>query len=1454
MTKSKAVKALESQLEEQEQVIEQMRNDAAANHRAMELMEEKLDARLAESQRIMQDQFAQMMNALQRRPSTNDTTRTETASTSNSADTIEVLSERDDMQSRGRPSRNPGRGNRIFDYSKIEAIPEDAEYHDFRVWRERWDANAKNKTMELFSRDEQVTALMDAIGHAAAGIVKSYTSVDLSSPDTTVEQILNALREYYRKNRSIIADGVDFRKRTQGDNESFTKFRCALDELADDAELCNHCRERQIVEQIIVGIRDDTVKDKLLEIDPYPTLEEAVKICHKAEIASKNRKCIDARKEVCKVSSYKKNKQRDRSESRNRHNSRDRNFGCKYCGGDKHPREKCRAKDKTCDKCGVKGHFKSVCRAKDSCGNDTGRGRSKDRTVSSIFCGRIMESSPKSSFCDLPSICVNIYDVAGKSLGILKDVLPDTGAGANLMGVANYKKLGGHVRDLRRQQDILYGANGLTINTLGRAEFMIEHGNEKVSSTFVITDEYRGTLLNQATCKALKIIHESFPNKVHVNATSPTGNEIQNIYEELLKEFADVFDSAGKLKAMKGPPINIELTEDAKPFRVNGVRPIPIPLREGAKKLIFELVEKGVLQEETEPTDWLHPFTIVRKTDDSLRLCVDLRMLNKFVKRPVHPVTSPKEAIASIPPGAKYFTVFDAKSGYFQCELNEKSQKLTCFLTPWGRFKHLRATMGLSCAGDEFNRRTDAALAGLSNMSKVVDDIIVYGSDLEEHINDVRQLLLRCRESGITLNKKKFQLAKNNVKFAGYVVTDHGIKADPDKVKAITHFPKPSNITDMRSFKGLVEQMGGFSKEVAEAMQPLRPLLSQKAEFYWTSDHDKAFEATKKALTSPPILATFDPKRPTRLETDASRTKGLGYILMQKDDKNQWRMIEANSRFISETEARYAMVELELLGVKWAMKKCHSYLFGLPHFDLIVDHQPLVSILDKQTLDSVDNSRIQRLKTATAPYNFTTTWKKGKEHRIPDALSRAPIQDPSQEDLAEDEEIYKYMCTVQRSVVLAIDNDTNDTQDDDIADKMLQEIKDNGRTDEEVQALEQYLRGDGEQVPKTLSHMKAVLSEMSADKGLILFRQRLFIPRNMRKNILQRLHSSHQGVDRTLRRARQTVFWPGISSDIKSTVDACKMCQYYRPSQPKEPMKSDEPPSRIFEHVAADFFELDNHHYLAMADRYSGWLEIFDIGKPATSQTLIRCLKEYFVSKGCPVKLFSDGGKQFVSEETQRFLEVWNVQHRLSSPGYPQSNGLAESGVKVLKALLKKCHGKMQSREFAEGLLELRNTPRVGGKSPAEIVFGHPLRSRVPAHHSSFDPKWLVSLEEHDKRTAEDLCKRKELYDRSAKPLTPLNLGTSVIIQNAVTKKWDKTGKVVTVGPNRNYRIRQPSGRCVWRNRKFLRGISTDADGAKHDQETAQEKEFKDAEKSLEKPKVLRRSKRVRFKVDRLRY
>ena len=202
-----------------------------------------------------------------------------------------------------------------------------------------------------------------------------------------------------------------------------------------------------------------------------------------------------------------------------------------------------------------------------------------------------------------------------------------------------------------------------------------------------------------------------------------------------------------------------------------------------------------------------------------------------------------------------------------------------------------------------------------------MDDTLIHDKNLDQHYERVKLYLTKCREHKITLNRDKFEFAQESLKFVGYIVGRHGIMADPEKTRALNNFPTPKNLTELRSFLGLANQLGQFTDKLSALMQPLRDLLKTRNEFLWTPDHQNAFNNIKDHLASPPILTNFDPSRETELHTDASRTKGLGFILMQKH-REEWKIVCCGSRFISETESRYSMVELEMLAVVWALKKC----------------------------------------------------------------------------------------------------------------------------------------------------------------------------------------------------------------------------------------------------------------------------------------------------------------------------------------------------------------------------------------------------------------------------------------------------------------------------------------------------------------------------------------------------
>jgi len=212
---------------------------------------------------------------------------------------------------------------------------------------------------------------------------------------------------------------------------------------------------------------------------------------------------------------------------------------------------------------------------------------------------------------------------------------------------------------------------------------------------------------------------------------------------------------------------------------------------------------------------------------------------------------------------------------------------------------------------------------------------------------------------------------------------------------------------------GLVIQLAEFIPAVADSADVLCPLMSLKHAFIWTPDHYAAFSHVKKALSKPPILAHFDPALKTILQTDASCLYGVGYALLQEHNPGEWRLVQCGSRFLADVETRYATIELELVAVVWAMMKCKYYLLGLPHFTLMTDHRPLVPILNSYTLDAIDNLRPQCIKEKIAGYVFTAMWRKGKELSIPDALSHAPVDSPSSEDIALSNDTRNYVrCVV----------------------------------------------------------------------------------------------------------------------------------------------------------------------------------------------------------------------------------------------------------------------------------------------------------------------------------------------------------------------------------------------------------------------------------------------------------
>ena len=371
-------------------------------------------------------------------------------------------------------------------------------------------------------------------------------------------------------------------------------------------------------------------------------------------------------------------------------------------------------------------------------------------------------------------------------------------------------------------------------------------------------------------------------------------------------------------------------------------------------------------------------------------------------------------------------------------------------------------------------------------------------------------------------------------------------------------------------------------------------------------------------------------------------------------------------------------------------------------------------------MDMIDIPRIQRLKEKLCGYTFYAIWRNGKDHTIPDALLRAPHCNPTPEDLISDDN--ESPLHVHISAVLCEENVNGQP----LIDPLTEAIKENTLTDKDMQAVTVASNNSfsSNKLPMSVKAFKKLSHQFTVEDRLVIMNGQsdtASLPKSERCNVMARLHASYQRIERTKRRARQTVYWSGIGSEIQNTVQSCTQCQENSSSLPKELLICNPPLSRPFKDVWADLFSHAGKSYLVYVNRSSGWIKISEYRQDPTSQQVISTIRKFFVDAGVPVRMRTDGEPQFSSSKFRQFLKRWVVNHALSSPHYPHFNGHVKAAVKTIKSLVAECteSSNIDREEFCKSHLEWLNAPKEHALSPAEVLYGFPIRSIVPATFKS---------------------------------------------------------------------------------------------------------------------------------------
>ncbi|XP_039303430.1 uncharacterized protein LOC120357332 [Solenopsis invicta] len=337
---------------------------------------------------------------------------------------------------------------------------------------------------------------------------------------------------------------------------------------------------------------------------------------------------------------------------------------------------------------------------------------------------------------------------------------------------------------------------------------------------------------------------------------------------------------------------------------------------------------------------WSSPVVIVRKKDGRHRFCIDFRKVNEVTERDAYPLPHITPTLDKLR-GAKYLSTLDLEKGYWQIPLTPESRPITAFTVPGrGLMQFTVMPFGLHSAPATFQRLLDRILGPElePHVFVYLDDVIIASPTFADHLKHLEEVFRRLREARLKLNPEKCYFCRTELKYLGHIVDRRGIRTDPDKVRAVTEWPTPTNIRQIRQFVGLASWYRRFTPNFAAIAAPLTQLTRKNARWRWGPEEEHAFQSLKEALTTAPTPACPDFSRRFLLQTDASQ-HGLGAVLSQYFEDGE-RVIAYASRSLNGAEKNYSATELECLAVVWGIRHLRGYLEGY-EFTVITDHQAL---------------------------------------------------------------------------------------------------------------------------------------------------------------------------------------------------------------------------------------------------------------------------------------------------------------------------------------------------------------------------------------------------------------------------------------------------------------------------------------------------------------------------------
>uniref|UniRef100_A0A158P4Y1 RNA-directed DNA polymerase n=1 Tax=Tetranychus urticae TaxID=32264 RepID=A0A158P4Y1_TETUR len=765
------------------------------------------------------------------------------------------------------------------------------------------------------------------------------------------------------------------------------------------------------------------------------------------------------------------------------------------------------------------------------------------------------------------------------------------------------------------------------------------------------------SLISETKPSVKELVVSSMIKELKLEVNNEIKRETRRKLEELIQKYRPAFAATAKelgfsnvfvhqINTGSHPPIS------QKPYRMSEEK------RKIAEKSINELIDEGIVVPSCSP--WASPIVLVaKKGTEEVRLCVDYRKLNEITVKDKFPLPNIQDYLDSLQ-GMKYFTLLDLRSGYHQMALDPADQPKTAFVTPSGLYEYTRLPFGLANGPSSFMRMMSIVLGGLiyNTCLIFIDDLLIFSKNEEEHLERLETIFRRLIRAGLTLKPNKCSFFKQKILYLGHIVSEQGQEVDPEKIQKVQQFPTPRTVRDIKSFVALCSYYRRFIKDFALIARPLTNLTRKDLPFEWGPAQENAFNELKTKLTTPPVLAHYDPNKQTQLRVDASGY-GLGAILLQKSD-NGWHPIAFASRILRGAELNYPISDKECLAIVWAVQKFRVYLEGIK-FEVVTDHCALCHIHSKKNLPA----RLQRYAMALQSFDFTVTYKSGKKHADVDCLSRYPISEIPVDNLKDEcEELFTML--VEETTAESFDLITKQRQDPRCS-KILNQLENLASlAPKERKRMNRFRIENGTLYRLTTNHYGETWN--------------VVLPRELVPKVLEEYHdamiSGHPGLFSTYNKIKQFYWWPQMTKDITNHVKNCFTCQLDKRGSGtlEAPLKSIVV-NNAFDKIGIDLVgplpkSYGQQYIVVCTDYFTRWIEVEAIGDLMAETIAEFLVNKIFLRHGCPKTILSDQGRNFISSIVGEIKNFMGSKWSFSTSYHPATNGLTEKANQTVCTML----------------------------------------------------------------------------------------------------------------------------------------------------------------------------------------